>query len=201
VEDLAVGAVANSAIAKPSSTSTERRERRPVSLRGFAVLDDGSTHEILVLDLSYEGCGIAIPAELKPGQTITFSVLRRGAVTAEVRWWSAGKAGLVFEPEEQPAKPRPRQSERVSIDGEVTLRRLGRRNYQARIFDLSPDGCKAEMVERPSVGEHMLIRFGGLETLRAEVCWVEGPCAGLSFERAFHPAVFDMLLERLRISH
>ena len=193
-----MGAERRVAASKLTGASTERRERRPVSLRGFAVLEDGSTHEILVLDLSYEGCGIAIPAELKPGQAITLSVLRRGAITAEVRWCSAGKAGLVFEPEEQPAKPRPRQSERVSIDGQVTLRRLGRRNYQARIFDLSPDGCKAEMVERPGVGEHMLVRFGGLEALQAEVCWVEGPCAGLRFEKAFHPAVFDMLLERLK---
>ena len=193
-----MGAVKRVAALEPPSGPVERNDRRPVSMGGFALLEDGSTHEIVVLDLSYEGCGIATPAELEPGQPITLSVLRRGGITAQVRWCSAGKAGLVFEPEEQPAKPRPRRSERVSIDAQVMVRRLGRMNYRARIFDLSPDGCKAEMLERAHAGEQVLVRFGGLEPLAAEVCWVEGPSAGLRFQRALHPAVFDLLLERLR---
>jgi hypothetical protein len=38
----------------------------------------------------------------------------------------------------------------------------------------------------------------GLEALDAEVCWVDGHVAGLRFERTIHPAVFDLLLQRLR---
>ena len=44
----------------------------------------------------------------------------------------------------------------------------------------------------------MTIKFEGLEAMDAEVCWVQGFQAGLRFERPIHPAVFDLLLARLR---
>jgi len=47
-------------------------------MSGFAVLPGGLTHEILLLDLSYEGCGIETPVPLEAGQKIKISVLRRG---------------------------------------------------------------------------------------------------------------------------
>jgi hypothetical protein len=43
----------------------------------------------------------------------------------------------------------------------------------------------------------MLLKFDGLEALEAEVCWVDGFVAGLQFDKPIHPAVFDLLLERL----
>ena len=50
----------------------------------------------------------------------------------------------------------------------------------------------------PRVGERMLIKLEGLEVLDSEVCWVHGFVAGLRFERPIHPAVFDLLVQRLR---
>jgi hypothetical protein len=43
----------------------------------------------------------------------------------------------------------------------------------------------------------VLVKFDGLEALEAEVCWVEEFTAGLRFEKPMHPAVFDLLVERL----
>ena len=165
-------------------------------LSGHLLLAGGITHDVIVADLSYEGCGIETAAPLAPGQAVKLSVLRRGAIDAEVRWAKDGKAGLVF-PVKTDAPPTPRKAERVSVAAEVTLRRMGKSAYQCRLFDLSPDGCKAEMIERPRVGERASVRFAGIEPLEAEVRWVEGPNAGLRFERSFHPAVFDLLLARL----
>jgi len=90
-----------------------------------------------------------------------------------------------------------RAADDAGIAAEVSLRRMGKGAYQCRLFDLSPEGCKAEMIERPRVGERAVIRLPGIEPLEAEVRWVEGPNAGLRFERSFHPAVFEMLLARL----
>lgn len=175
-----------------------RRERRPVSMRGHAVLPDGTTTEVLLLDLSYEGCGAEIPAELKAGDTILLSVLGRGAIKADVRWYAAGKAGLVFQVEEpDTSQQRPRINERVPLMAEVSIRRLGKANYRVTVYDLSLDGCRVEFVEAPRTGEHVLIRFEGLEILEAEVCWVEAYRGGLRFEKSIHPAVFDMLVARL----
>jgi hypothetical protein len=33
--------------------------------------------------------------------------------------------------------------------------------------------------------------------MEAEVCWVDGFVAGLKFIKPMHPAVFDLLIERL----
>lgn len=166
-------------------------------MTGHVLLAGGITHEITVTDLSYEGCGIETAAPLRPGQAIKLSVLRRGAIDAEVRWVRDGKAGLGFPVQADTAPPTPRQAERVSVAAEVWLRRMGKGGYQCRLFDLSPEGCKAEMIERPRVGERAVIRLPGIEPLEAEVRWIEGPNAGLKFERSFHPAVFEMLLARL----
>src|SRR6185295_1404942 len=174
-----------------------RAERRSVSMDGHILLAGGVTHDIIVTDLSYEGCGIETAAPLEPGQAVKLSVLRRGAMDAEVRWAKDGKAGLGFPVKPDAPPPQPRKAERVSVAAEVWLRRMGKNAYQCRVFDLSPDGCKAEMIERPLVGERAVIRLPGIEPLEAEVRWVEGPNAGLKFERSVPPAVFDLLLARL----
>lgn len=177
----------------------ERRERRLVTMPGFAALADGSTTEILVVDLSYEGCGIETPVELQCGQHITLSVLRRGAIQADVRWYRKGKAGLVFRAD-KPAEAhrRERIDERVCLYAEARMRRLGKANYRVRMFDLSPRGCKVEWVERPRVGEYVVVKLAALDALQAEVCWVEDLCVGLRFTQPIHSAVFDLLVQRLR---
>ena len=193
-----MNASAHPSVIKLARAPIVRRERRPTSMRGYVALEDGRTAEILLLDLSYEGCGIEIPVEVKPGETVKLSVLRQGAIEAEVRWYSKGKAGLVFLAVAVDAKDhRPRNYERLAITAEVSMRRLGRANYRVGVSDLSSHGCKIELVERPNVDEHVLIKFDGLEVLDAEVCWVEGHSGGLRFEKPIHPAVFDLLFARL----
>jgi hypothetical protein len=167
---------------------------------GFAALADGSTLGITLLDLSYEGCAIACSVDLSPGDPITLSVLRRGGIQAEVRWFNDGKAGLVFVPPATEAKKYwPRRSERVTLAAEVTMRRHGGPSFRVNVFDASPDGCKIDFVDRPLPDELLSIRFDGLEALEAEVCWIEQHHAGVRFARAIHPAVFDLLVERLRV--
>lgn len=180
----------------------ERRERRPVAMSGHAALADGvTTTDVHVIDLSYDGCGIETSACLKAGDRIKLWVRERGAIDAEVRWSSAGKAGLVFKPEPAPApaKPHwPRRNSRVALSAEVSVRRMGRSKYRVRVLDLSPDGCKVEMAERPQVKEHVFVKLHGLELLEARVCWTEGHQAGLRFEKPMHRAVFDLLIQQLQ---
>src|SRR5688500_10688197 len=63
----------------------------------------------------------------------------------------------------------PRASERLALDAEITMRRLGKANYRVRVFNLSQHGCCVEFVERPRVGELMLMSFEGLGDLEAAV--------------------------------
>jgi hypothetical protein len=194
-----MGAEPNLMAMKLDWKPVDRHERRQVSLRALAIRADGSTADILLLDLSYEGCGIETPVEFEAGEAIKLSVMSRGVIDAHVRWYENGRAGLVFDPEKSSEKnQRPRRSDRISLTADVSLRRLGQSNYRVRVSDLSTDGCRVDLVERPRVDEHVLVKFEGLEALDAQVCWVGDFVAGLRFERPMHPAVFELLLERLR---
>lgn len=193
-----MNASAHPSVVKLARSAIARRERRPMSMRGFVALEDGTTAEFILLDLSYEGCGIEIPVEVKPGEKVKISVLNRGAIEAEVRWYAKGKAGLVFIAEAvETREHRPRNFERLALTADVSMRRLGGANYRVGVSDLSSHGCKVELVERPRVDEHVLVKFEGLEVLEAEVCWVEGHSGGLRFEKPIHAAVFDLLFARL----
>lgn len=180
----------------------QRRERRATHLRAHATREDGSTVEVTLTDLSYDGCGIDSAEPLRAGELVKLAVQRRGTVTAVVRWAAGTKAGLVFA--EQPPVPasakeeKPRLHHRISVGAEVTLRRAGKLSFRVRVFDVSPDGCKAEFIERPELKEQVWVRFDGIDALEAQVCWVVGAKAGLKFVRPIHAAVFDLLLQRLR---
>lgn len=181
----------------------ERDKRRAVHLRGHAVLADLSTLDVTVEDLSYDGCGIRTPTPLMPGQAISLGVVECGMISAQVRWYANGKAGLVFDPEsgadqagQQPQ--RKRQTDRVPLLADVTMRRLGKLSYRLRVFDASTHGCKVEYIERPAIAELVRIRFDGLQPIDARTCWIEGNQAGLAFERPIHPAVFDLLVARMQ---
>jgi hypothetical protein len=96
------------------------------------------------------------------------------------------------------APPWPPRRDRLAVEADIALRRPGKLHFRVRVRDISPEGCKAELVERPEVGELVWVRFDGIEALPAEVRWTAGFVAGLRFERPIHAAVFDRLAARMR---
>lgn len=99
-------------------------------------------------------------------------------------------------PSSSPA-PWPRKSARVALSADVDLRRSGHLQFRVKVFDLSRHGCKLEFLERPRLDETVWVKFEGLESLEASVCWVEGFVAGMEFQKPVHPAVFDLMVKRL----
>ncbi len=89
---------------------------------------------------------------------------------------------------------------RVSLEAEVVLRRSGLQKYRVLVYDISAAGCRIEFVERPDHNELLWVKFEGLDSLEALVCWTRPPLAGLQFRRPIYPAVFELLLSRLRVS-
>ena len=175
----------------------DRRERRAVELRGHLVQPNGTVLEVHVLNFSYNGCQLAVPRFLIAGDQVGLSVPGRGAINATVRWCKGGRAGLRFHDEPVEKAEVERSGERISAPIEAQLRRVGRLAYTVSLRDLSPEGCKVELVERPQVGEVMHLKLPGLEGVEARARWVDGYVAGLKFKHPFHPAVFAMTLERL----
>ena len=154
---------------------------------------------VMVVDLSYDGCRISTPSILPVGQPFQISVLGLGKMPANVRWYSDGFAGLSFRPEPIEIRSEtPREHIRVPLKAEFLLRRAGRKNYWAVTADLSPSGCSVEFIERPAVGERHWVKFDGMDALEADIRWVDGFSAGLQFLRPIYPAVFELLLAKLR---
>jgi PilZ domain len=89
--------------------------------------------------------------------------------------------------------PKPQRPHRLALSAEVGLRRSGAKAFRVRVFDLSPEGCKVEFVERPSIGERVWLKFDSLESLEGSVRWVAGHVGGLKFEQPLHEAVFRRL--------
>ena len=131
------------------------------------------------------------------GDEVKLSVQGRGVIEATVRWCQDGRAGLRFADDESGRAPVARKSNRRAAGMEAQLRRIGRTSYWVELRDLSPDGCMIDLVERPAMDEVMQVRLPGLETLQARVRWIDNYIAGLKFERPIHPAVFELLLQRM----
>lgn len=91
-----------------------------------------------------------------------------------------------------------RSTERAAISADAVLRRPGQNNYRVHAYDISPSGCRVEFVERPAIDECVWVKFEGIETIEARVRWTEHFTAGLQFAHAIHPAVYALLLARLR---
>jgi len=176
-----------------------RRERRPLNQLAYATRSDGSIVNLTIVDLSNEGCGMLCTTGLNVGEQLEIAVSGRGKIGATVRWVDGARSGLSFDIFDEPGSLQTdRLHERVSVDGEVSLRRASKLPFRVRIYDLSPDGCKAEFVERPELNEQVWIKFDGMDALEAKVRWIVGPKVGLRFARPLYAAVFDLLVAKLR---
>lgn len=80
------------------TSQTRRPQRRSVNLRGFA-LGGSIDADILVSDLSYDGCQLRSTQPLKPGDAVELRITRYGAANGEVRWVAHDRAGVRFIPE------------------------------------------------------------------------------------------------------
>ena len=185
------------AAADDSGGVPDRASRRTVEFPAHLVLAGGTVLDVRVLDLSYDGCRIDVPQVVFEGDEVKLSVQGRGVIEATVRWCQDGRAGLRFADDESGRTPVERKSNRRAAGMEAQLRRIGRTSYWVELRDLSPDGCMIDLVERPAMDEVMQVRLPGLETLQARVRWIDNYIAGLKFERPIHPAVFELLLQRM----
>ena len=90
-----------------------------------------------------------------------------------------------------------RRCSRMPVSSEALVRRVGGFNFQVALNNISPGGCRVEMLEPSEVGDALIARFPQLEPLGSRVCWADGTITGMQFLNPIHPAVFDMLLTRL----
>lgn len=183
----------------PAESSAEVRvPRSGINQESFILRAGGQKAAVEVVDFSADGCCIECPSYLWRGEELKLHLPWSGAVDAIVRWCREGKAGLVFrELDAERTERVERVNQRIATGAMVTFRRVGHSKFRVDVNDVSPRGCRVETVERPAVGEQVLIKFDGLEPIESRVRWVDGHQSGVEFDRPIHPAVFDMLAARL----
>lgn len=90
-----------------------------------------------------------------------------------------------------------RRQNRVGLKGTVRSRHPGSKRFPAEILDLSPGGCRVELVQQVAVGDVVWIGLPGLDAIQSNVCWSQGYQAGVAFVTPLHPSVFDLIATRI----
>jgi hypothetical protein len=91
-----------------------------------------------------------------------------------------------------------RRAERIPLRADIDFRRTGENRWRVNILDFSPQGCRVELPVRVNLKDTIWISLPGLEALQGQICWVKDWVAGVEFNRPLHPAVFDMVQDRMR---
>lgn len=76
-------------------TFIRRADRHSVSMRGWALSAARDT-DVTVSNLSYSGCQLRSGDEFETGEIVELRIIKRGAVSAEIRWADRGRAGVRF---------------------------------------------------------------------------------------------------------
>lgn len=74
----------------------KRNDRRTVEIATHAVLSDGSTVDVRVTNISYDGCRIETGRTLPIGEGLRLALPKLGEIEAQVRWSLLGEAGIQF---------------------------------------------------------------------------------------------------------
>jgi hypothetical protein len=91
-----------------------------------------------------------------------------------------------------------RKAERIPLHADIDFRRTGEHRWRVNILDVSAEGCRVELPVNVNAEDMIWITFPGLEAMRGKICWVDEWVAGVEFDRPLHPAVFDMIEQRMR---
>jgi len=83
---------------------------------------------------------------------------------------------------------------RVSLRAKA--RRADKSSVRVHVFELWPEGCKAEFFDCTELHEQLSIEFDNLEEIGASVRWIAATKAGLKFIEPLHPRIINVLLAR-----
>ncbi|MEP7315175.1 MAG: PilZ domain-containing protein [Sphingomicrobium sp.] len=87
--------------------------------------------------------------------------------------------------------------QRVPLSCEVSFRRHGDAAYRVDLIDFSREGCCISPPIRLEPGASIWLRIPDIEATHGVVVWVREWRVGVKFDHPFHPAVFDLIVEKL----
>jgi hypothetical protein len=91
-----------------------------------------------------------------------------------------------------------RRYQRLSLHSELQIRRVKETTKSTSVHNLCPAGCCVDTAVDLTEGERAWVRLPGLQSIPSTVRWAKEWMAGVSFDRPVHPAVFEMVIRRMR---
>lgn len=118
---------------------------------------------------------------------------KTGANEEERYWWQVASPQPDRRAHDRGDTPR-RREERQDIAAAATLAAAMHDGVAGQLADFSANGCSFVQSDLAyGVGQAVWIRIGELEPLRGTIRWATEDRAGIEFDRALHPAVFEHL--------
>jgi len=74
----------------------KRAPRVDTRFNATLIDSDGGKHDVIVTDISREGCRLEAKEMLKIGETVQLEVPKYGLYPAQIRWALGNEAGAVF---------------------------------------------------------------------------------------------------------
>lgn len=90
-----------------------------------------------------------------------------------------------------------RRAKRVSLRADIEFRRQGEHRWRVNILDFSPEGCRMEVPVKVDRDDTVWISLPSIESIQGTICWVKEWEVGVEFANPLHPAVFDMVRDRM----
>ncbi|HTK58806.1 MAG TPA: PilZ domain-containing protein [Sphingomicrobium sp.] len=74
----------------------KRSPRVDTRFKATLIDSDGGRHDVIVTDISREGCRLEAEDMLKIGETVQLEVPKYGLFPAQIRWALGNEAGAIF---------------------------------------------------------------------------------------------------------
>lgn len=91
-----------------------------------------------------------------------------------------------------------RGCDRLPLSTAVEFRRVKQTAQKTLTHDVSLAGCRIDSAATLLEGERTWVRLPGIDSIPSTVRWSKEWTAGVSFDNPVHPAVFDMVVGRMR---
>lgn len=177
----------NNALPQPGGRSEDERH---LTLFRVGSITIGDRRELcLIKNISAGGMKVRVYCTIEEGTRLSVELKSGEPVPGTARWVSGDNVGIAFDhPVDvielltlSMAGPRPRMP-RVEVDCFASARQ-GAEMYRVQARDISQGGVKIAVAASLTIGGDIVISLRGVEPIAGVVCWHDGECYGITFNK------------------
>lgn len=174
----------------PPGRPERRKDERHLTLLRVGSLLIGDRRELcLIRNISAGGMLIRAYSKIAPGTRLAVELKQGEPVQGGALWAEDDLVGIEFDTtidvisliSTSSDAPRPRMP-RIEVDCTVWIRD-GAKMHRGRAVNVSQGGIRVQALSDVVAGAQVTVTLPGLPPEPGMVCWVEGDCCGITFNR------------------